>query len=60
MSLSGNKGKIAISSVMIVAMAIALVIPVPSGPAAGGDSFKPHKLTILFTGDDWGQVKPCG
>jgi len=26
---------------------------------AGKDKAAPHKLTILFTGDDWGNVKPA-
>ncbi len=27
---------------------------------AGRKDVKPHKLTILFTGDDLGMAKPCG
>lgn len=58
MVVSWEKGRIAIPAVVIAAMAIACMVTYRS--VAGSDSFKPHKLTILFTGDDWGQVKPCG
>jgi hypothetical protein len=44
----------------IVLAVILLSVSVPSDVSfAGKSKISPHKLTILFTGDDWGNVKPC-
>jgi len=52
-------GRIALSSIMLAAMALGSGI-LSHRSFAGRKSIAPHKLTILFTGDDWGHLKACG
>ena len=49
--------KLTLPSILIAILALGVL----SGLSfAGKRGVKPHKLTILFTGDDLGSVKPCG
>ncbi len=46
---------------IIVLTAVALASGIVSDQSfAGRKKISPHKLTILFTGDDLGNIKGCG
>lgn len=51
-------GRAVLTVSVVFALALSLV-GLYLGPAAGKD-VAPHKLTILFTASDYGNVKPCG
>jgi len=52
-------GRAALSSILFAAAVLCLGM-LSHRLFAGKEDLVPHKLTILFTGDDQGQVKPCG
>ncbi|HUV05739.1 MAG TPA: hypothetical protein VMX94_11610 [Armatimonadota bacterium] len=52
-------GRVALSTIMLAAVVLGSAT-LSHRSFAGKEGMAPHKLTILFTGDDWGQVKPCG
>jgi len=47
------------SSLLIIAAIVAILV-CGAWTLAARKEVKPHKLTILFTGDDLGSMKPCG
>ena len=54
-------GKIQLSiALALSALIVMLILGIGVWSFAGKKEIKPHKLTILFTGDDLGTVKPCG
>ena len=52
-------GRVALSSILFAAMVLGSGM-LSHRLLAGREDLVPHKLTILFTGDDQGQVKSCG
>ena len=52
-------GRVALSSILFAAMVLGSGM-LSHRLLAGKEGVAPHKLTILFTGDDQGQVKSCG
>ena len=57
-SLHSKLRNLILPSVLI--SALALGVGLLSAVSFAGRGVKPHKLTIIFTGDDLGTVKPCG
>ena len=54
-----RQGRIALSAVIVAGLVLALGL-FSHRSVAEKSASSPHTLTIVFTGDDWGNVKPCG
>lgn len=52
-----SSGRILIPVVLLAVLILAVGIGTES---SFGKSFTPQKLTIIFSGDDLGNLKPCG
>lgn len=57
-NLHSKPNNLILPSVLI--SVLALGVGVLSAVSFAGRGVKPHKLTIIFTGDDLGNVKACG
>lgn len=56
--MRATSGRVLVPVIIFMVLVLAVGIGVDSSVAA--KSFEPCKLTILFTGDDQGNIKPCG
>jgi len=57
--MEGKLSKAIISSLVLAIIALASGI-VSNSTLAGKQKITPHQLTVFFTGDDCGNIKPCG
>ena len=56
--LNGRSGRTLIPVVILAVLILAVGIGTESSFA--GKGFQPQKLTVIFSGDDLGNIKPCG
>jgi len=55
--LKTRSGRVLIPVIILAVLVLAVGMGTDSSFAK---SFKPCKLVILFSGDDFGNIKPCG
>ena len=56
--MQARSGRILLAVLVVAALALSLGV-ISTGSMADREKISPHQLTVLFTGDDWGQVKNC-
>ena len=59
MEMQANLGKAAVPLVAVAALVLGCAA-ISGLSFAAKRGIKPHKLAILFSGDDLGTAKPCG
>lgn len=57
--MQGKLGKAIISSLVLATIVLVSGI-ISTSTLAEKQKITPHQLTIFFTGDDGGNIKPCG
>lgn len=55
--MKARSGRVLVPVIILAVLVLAVAIGTDSSFAK---SFKPCKLVILFSGDDLGNIKPCG
>ena len=56
--MRASSGRVLIPVVILAVLVLSVGIATDSSFA--GKKFEPQKLTIIFSGDDLGNIKPCG
>ena len=67
MRVGTGKGGLSSAALAVAGFTLAMLAVIVFAPTAwssrsteGKSNISPHKLAILFTGDDLGNIKPCG